>query len=148
MVTVAGVSSPPFNSMVEPYSPSLFAFYGGPYVAAVHADGSPVGPASLYPGSSTPAKPGETVVLYGNGFGPTNVPIVSGSVSQSGTLSSLPAITIGGVNAVVSFAGLVAPGEFQFNVAVPSSLANGDQLISVSYAGQTTQPGALITVHN
>jgi hypothetical protein len=41
----------------------LLVFNGGPYVAAVHANGSPVGPTTLYPGA-TPAKPGEVVVLY------------------------------------------------------------------------------------
>jgi uncharacterized protein (TIGR03437 family) len=63
-------------------------------------------------------------------------------------LSPLPSITIGGVNATMSFAGLVAPGEFQFNVTVPSSLGNGDQSIVAAYGGQTTQTGTLITVHN
>lgn len=45
--------------------------------------------------------------------------------TQSGTLSPLPAVNIGGVAANVTFAGLVSPGEFQFNVVVPASLANG-----------------------
>jgi uncharacterized protein (TIGR03437 family) len=54
--------------------------------------------------------------------------------------------TIGGVPATVGFAGLVAPGEFQFNVAVPSSLANGDQPVTAMYNGLKTQPGTLITV--
>ncbi|HEV1286055.1 MAG TPA: SBBP repeat-containing protein [Bryobacteraceae bacterium] len=146
VVTVATVSSPQFASHAQPLSPSLFVFNGGPYVAAAHADGSLLGPAGLYPGS-TPAKPGETILLFANGFGPVSLPIIKGSVSQSGILSPLPAITIGGVTAAVSFAGLVAPGEFQFNVTVPSSLGNGDQSIVAAY-GQTTQAGTLITVHN
>jgi uncharacterized protein (TIGR03437 family) len=59
----------------------------------------------------------------------------------------LPAIQIGGVNATVQFAGLVGPGEFQFNVTVPTSLGNGDQPITATYNGFTTQAGTLITVH-
>jgi uncharacterized protein (TIGR03437 family) len=148
IATVSGVSSSPFTSQAQPESPSFLVFNGGPYVAAAHADGSLIGPISLYPGSTTPAKPGETIQLFANGFGPTNVPVVSGSVSQSGTLSPLPAITIGGVKAVVSFAGLVAPGEFQFNVAVPSGFADGDQSIVATYSGKNTQVGMLITIHN
>ena len=93
-------------------------------------------------------KPGETVVIYTNGFGPTNVPAVSGSLMQSGTLSPLPVVQIGGVTASVLFAGLVAPGQFQFNVVIPASLPNGDQPITATYAGSTTQAGTLITVHN
>ena len=61
--------------------------------------------------------------------------------------SPLPVITIGGVAAPVQFAGLVAPGEFQFNVVVPSTLANGDQLVTATYNGSTTQAGTLLTVH-
>jgi uncharacterized protein (TIGR03437 family) len=148
IVTVATVSSPRFASLAQPLSPSLFVFNGGPYVAAARADGSLIGPASLYPGSTTPAKPGDIIQLFANGFGPTNVPVVSGSVSQSGTLSPLPSITIGGVTVAVSFAGLVAPGEFQFNVAVPSGLADGDQSIVATYSGKNTQVGTLITIHN
>jgi hypothetical protein len=49
--------------------------------------------------------------------------------------------------ATVAFAGLVAPGEFQFNVVVPSSLANGDQPVTATYNGLTTQAGTLLTVH-
>jgi uncharacterized protein (TIGR03437 family) len=55
--------------------------------------------------------------------------------------------TIGGVPAQVQFAGLnVTPGEFQFNVVVPSSLANGDQPVTATYNGLTTQAGTLLTV--
>jgi uncharacterized protein (TIGR03437 family) len=147
VVTVATVSSPRFASQAQPLSPSLFVFNSGPYVAAAHAGGSLLGPDGLYPGS-TPAKPGETILLFANGFGPVSLPVIKGSVSQSGILSPQPSITIGGVSAAVSFAGLVSPGEFQFNVTVPSSVGNGDQSIVAAYGGQTTQPGTLITVHN
>jgi uncharacterized protein (TIGR03437 family) len=107
-----------------------------------------IGTATLYPGASTPAKPGETIMLYANGFGSTNVPVQSGSISQSGTLSPLPVIKIGGVAATVQFAGLVAPGEFQFNVTIPASLGNGDQTITATYGGESTQSGTLVTIHN
>jgi len=147
VVTVATVSSPQFASQAQPLSPSLFVFNGGPYVAAAHADASLLGQVGLYPGS-TPSKPGETVLLFANGFGPVSLPVIKGSVTQSGILSPLPSITIGGVNATVSFAGLVAPGEFQFNVTVPPGLGNGDQSIVAAYGGLTTQVGTLITVHN
>ena len=148
LVTNNGTSAAAFTAQAQAESRSFFVFNGGPYVAATHANGSLLGPASLYPGLTTPAKPGETVVIYANGFGPTSAAIVSGAETQSGTLSPLPVIKIGGVNATVNFAGLnITPGEFQFNVVVPPSLANGDQPITATYNGLTTQPGTLITVH-
>jgi uncharacterized protein (TIGR03437 family) len=57
-----GTVSAPFSAQAQPMSPSFFVF-DGTHVAAVHLSGSLLGPTTLYPGSSTPAKPGETVVL-------------------------------------------------------------------------------------
>lgn len=146
IVLTGGATTASFTAQAQSVSPSFFVFNGGPYVTATHVNGTLLGPASLFPGLTTPAKPNEIVVLYANGFGQTSTPVVSGSVSQSGSLSPLPIVKIGGVTATVQFAGLVAPGEFQFNVVLPGSLVDGDQPITISYNGSTTQAGALITV--
>jgi uncharacterized protein (TIGR03437 family) len=149
-LTNGGVAGAPASVQAQPLSPSFFVFGAGPYPAAVHADGTFVGPASMsVPGYTfAPAKPGETIVLFANGFGPTSAPVVSGSITQGGTLSPLPAIKIGGAAATVTFAGLVAPGQFQFNVTVPSATPNGDQPIAATYNGASTQSGTLLNVHN
>ena len=131
LLTVNGVASPAFTAQTQPLSTSFFTFSEG-YVIATHLNGSLIGPTTLYPGASTPAMPNEEVVIYANGFGPTNVPVISGAIAQSGTLSPPPVIQIGGVTANVIFAGLVAPGEFQFNVVVPASLGNGDQPVTAT----------------
>jgi uncharacterized protein (TIGR03437 family) len=142
-----GAQSAPASVAVQSLSPSLFVYNGGPYVIAAHAiGGGIVGPTTLFPGSSTPAVPGETIVLVGNGFGPTSVPVTPGSSVQSGTLSSLPVITIGGIQAEVQFAGLISPGLYQFNVVVPKSAPSGDNSITATYGGSTTQSGTLLTV--
>ena len=148
VVTNNGAASASFTAHAQATSPSFFVFNGGPSVAATHANGSLIGPTTLYPGATTPAKPGENIVLYANGFGPASTPVQSGSVTQSGTLSPLPVISIGGQAVAVSFAGLVAPGEFQFNVTVPASLAHGDQAVNATYGAGSTQAGTLITIHN
>jgi uncharacterized protein (TIGR03437 family) len=72
----------------------------------------------------------------------------AGPETQSGTLSPLPVIKIGGIAAAVQFAGLVAPGEFQFNLVVPASLLDGDQPVAATYNGSSTQFDALLTVHH
>jgi uncharacterized protein (TIGR03437 family) len=147
VVTVDGTMSGSFTAQAQAISPSFFVINGGPYIVAQHAaDYTLVGPTTLYPGSTTPAKPGETVVIYANGFGVTSTPVVGGSETQSGTLSPLPSMTIGGVAAMVQYAALVSPGLFQFNVVVPPSVANGDQPITATYNGSSTQAGCLITV--
>jgi uncharacterized protein (TIGR03437 family) len=143
-----GATSSAFTVQANPTSPSFFVFGGGPYVAAVHANGTLIGPTTLYPGATTPAKPGESVMLYANGFGPTSTPVVSGSIVQSGTLSPLPVITIGGITATVQFAGLVFPGQFQFNVVVPANAPDGDNALTATYNGVTTQSGVLLTLQH
>ena len=148
VVTNNGALSQAYVAQAQPASPSFFVF-DGTHVVATHADGTDIGPTTLYPGLTTPAKPGETIVIYANGFGPTSTPVVSGAVSQSGSLSPLPVITIGGIQANVRFAGLnVTPGEFQFNVDVPSNVPDGDQPITATFSGGSTQAGALLTVQH
>ncbi len=146
IVTNNGAASQPYTAQAQALSPSFFVFNGGPYVAATHVGGAFIGPPSLYPGLSTPAKPGETVVLYANGFGPTSTAVISGSETQSGNLSPLPVITIGGIPATVQFAGLFAPGEFQFNVVIPANAPSGDNAVTATYNGAEASPAAMITI--
>ena len=148
VVSNIGTLTSSFTATAQAISPSFFVLNGGPYVAAVHLDGRLVGPASLFPGSTTPAKPGETISIYANSFGPTSVPVAGGSVTQGGVLSPLPVIMVGGKTAAVQFAGLVSPGLFQFNVAIPANITDGDQPVAASYSGQSTQAGTLITVQH
>jgi uncharacterized protein (TIGR03437 family) len=129
-----------------PDSLGFFAFNSGKYAAATHVDGSLLGPTSLYPGQTTPAKAGETIVLYGNGFGQTNPPITAGLAVQQGVLPANPAVTIGGIAANVIYAAVVSPGLYQFNVVVPASAPPGDLPLLATYNGVSTQPGVVITV--
>jgi uncharacterized protein (TIGR03437 family) len=70
-VNYNGVASALYSVSTQPLSLPSSLINGGPYVVPQHsADNSLVGPAGLLEGVTTPAKPGETVVLYANGFGP------------------------------------------------------------------------------
>jgi uncharacterized protein (TIGR03437 family) len=145
-VSNAAGASASVSVPMQTYEPGFFVFNGGPYVAATHLDGSYVGPATLYPGSSTPARPGETVVLYASGFGQASPPVVNGTAAQSGPLPSLPAVTINGVFATLQFAGIISPGLYQFNVAIPNSVPAGDNGIAATYGGLLSQSGVLISI--
>jgi uncharacterized protein (TIGR03437 family) len=59
-----------YAAQAQALSPLCFVF-DGTYVVATHADAADIGPATLYPGLTTPASPGETIVIYGNGYGQT-----------------------------------------------------------------------------
>jgi uncharacterized protein (TIGR03437 family) len=136
---------------MQTFSPGLF-MYGaanGRYVAAQHADYSIVGPPGLYPGSSSPAKPGEVIILYTTGFGPTSPPTPSGQVVTSAEpVANLSAIgmTIGGQQAQVQWAGITIAGVWQLNVQVPPGAASGDASIVAQIGGKSTQGGAFVTV--
>jgi uncharacterized protein (TIGR03437 family) len=144
-VNVGGVASAVFTVQAQKYSPSFFINGAGPYILATHLDGSLIGPTTLYPGLSTPAASGETVIFYANGFGPTTVPVVKGALMQSGTLPNLPTVQIGPFVATVTFAGLISPGLYQFNVVIPPSAPSGDNTILSGYGGAPA-PTVKITV--
>jgi uncharacterized protein (TIGR03437 family) len=146
-VTAAHQTSQFLSGPKAPFAPAFFTFAGGAYVAALHADYSLVGAPGLLPGAVTqPARPGETILLYGTGFGPTNPPLPTGQlVTTLAPLPDLPQIKIGGIAATVAFAGLVGPGLYQFNVTVPS-LPGGDAAVLATIGGVATQTGVSVTV--
>ena len=134
------------------YAPSFFMYgaAGRKYIAAQHADGSMLGPVGLYAGvTSTPAKPGEVVVLYGAGFGQTNPPTPAGQVVTTpaplATLSGMT-IRIGGSVAQVQWAGIIVAGLWQINVVVPEGLPAGDAAVTADLVGWRSQDNAFIAI--
>lgn len=144
-VTNQGAVSAPVTVTMQALSPALLLASGN-YALATHADYSLVAPASLFPGASTPAQPGETITLYGVGFGLPSTPLTPGSASQNGVLPQTPVVTIGGAYASVGFAGLVSPGLYQINVTLPAGTPSGDNPVVVSYGGASTPVGKVISV--
>ena len=137
-------SSAPVSVPQAAYAPSFFLF-SGKYVAATHANGNYLGPASLGTGF-TPAAPGEIVLLYANGFGEITPGIIPGAAAQAGMLPVNPVITIGGIKAAVQFAGAISPGLYQFNVVVPANAASGDNPVTVTYQGATGPSNIFLSV--
>ncbi len=109
---------------------------------------SPIGPPGIITGATTtPAQPGEIVVLYGNGFGETNPAIPNGLfLTMPLQLAVTPTVTIGGEPAEVKFAGLTAPGLYQFNVVVPTGLPAGDADVIIQIAGVATQAKGVLSI--
>ena len=154
----SGTTTITAGATMVPNSLGIFTanFTGNLYPSAYHAVSTCsttfngvclLGPPSLYPGLSTPAVPGETIVLYGNGFGLVNPPLVNGIAFPPLTpLPTLPSITIGGLPAKVAFAAIVSAGLYQFNVEVPTAAPDGDNLLVITYNGVTTQANVFITV--
>lgn len=147
VVSNNGLTSATLNVNTQPVAPALFL--NGAYAAALHANNTVVGPTTLVPNNSTPATPGETIVLFGTGFGPTTPAAVSGGVvSAAQPLILTPAILFDNVPGKVVFAGLIATGVFQINVVVPSGVPDGDIPLVASTAGYSSPPLVLTTVRN
>lgn len=123
-------------------SPSFSLYNGTNYAAGVilTPDGTGAYDGGAYdlagPGNlsfnSRPVHPGETVELFGVGFGPTNPAVPAGQAFSS----SAPATNQVSVNICnssgmgcfqpnVSFAGLVGAGLFQINVQIPNNAPTG-----------------------
>jgi uncharacterized protein (TIGR03437 family) len=147
VVTNGTSSTPAFMATMYTVSPSFLLFSAKGYIAATHTNYNLIGPATLYPGASTPAAPGETIVTYATGLGLPTVSLTAESAVQTGVLPSPPVCTIGGLPAAVGYAGIVSPGLYQLNVTVPANAAAKDNLISCTYGGGTTAAGDLVTVN-
>ena len=145
-VTAGKQASNSLNAPKQAFAPAFFTIGSGS-VAAQHSDYSYVGAPGLLSGVTTqPAKPGETILLYGTGFGPTNPAIPTGQlVTTAQPLANAVQITIGGVTVTPSFAGLVAPGLYQFNLTVPN-VPNGDAKVAATMGGVSTQAGVTVAV--
>jgi uncharacterized protein (TIGR03437 family) len=137
---------------VKTYSPGMFALQAPPgnSLGALHSDWSYVAkPGQLPPSySAWPARPGETIVLYGTGFGATT-PEISGRHRYNGAAPlANPAslsIQIGGRPAQVVFAGLVGNGLYQINVVVPD-LPIGDHEVVAVIGGESSPRGRFIPI--
>lgn len=128
-----GLTSTTVSATIAAVAPAFFTLgaadttTGNTYIAAEHANGSIAGPTGLVTGvTSTPYNAGETMVLYGTGFGPTTTVAPNGQLlTVAIPMSTTPTVTVGGQPATVSFAGLVGPGLYQLNVVLPPGTTVG-----------------------
>lgn len=106
-------------------APASFQISGNQYAVAVLSDGTTyVLPSGILQGvTSRPARPGETITMYGVGFGSVIPGIPAGQVATGESeLASPLQMTFGSTPATVQYQGL-APGLvglYQFNIVVPA----------------------------
>ncbi len=122
-----------------------FFVVGTKHVAAVHLDGTLVARPTAVPGSR-PARPGEMILLFGTGFGPTTPRMpLDRVVTQAAPVESSAEVRVAGVSATVAFAGIAATGLYQFNITVPD-VPDGDSAITATVKGNNTQQGVVLAV--
>lgn len=96
---------------------------------------------------TVPAKAGDTVELFGVGFGPTN-PAVPAGQPFSGAASTVNPVTIlmNGTAVTPAFAGLTQAGLFQINLTIPAGLGTGDVPLVGMVGGAQTPASVVISL--
>jgi len=142
-VTVSALPSAVYTLPLAAYSPGIFEYSDNGRVSVVAQDTS-----FALISQSNPAKRGQTVQMYVNGLGPVSNQPGSGEPSPSSPLATTtasPTVTIGGVNAPVSFSGLVpgSIGLYQVNVMVPATAPTGNQAVVLAVNGMTAKTSSI-----
>ncbi len=146
VVTHDGQASGTVKVKLTGSNPALFTYPAGglTFAAAVAVStGSIVGDPSVEPGTAK-VKPGDFIELYVNSM----LPAKSGIINPPNTLQTFPTVTIGGVSAPVTYAGLVSPGLIQVNVLIPQTVATGNQQVLLTYDSVTSPSGVVIPIGN
>jgi len=138
-----GLLGPEAEVLVRVAAPGLFP-------VVVHRDFTLVGRAPAAP--STPARPGELIVLFGSGFGPTVPSFDTGELPPRPALIVMPSsvwiedrmVSADRVLYVGQTPGLA--GLQQVNVLLPDDLEPGDPQIFLEVAGRRTQAGVRVAV--
>jgi uncharacterized protein (TIGR03437 family) len=160
IVSTSGGASAPYSLTINATQPGLlappsFVVGGKQYLAAFHADlttfvlppGAIAGVAAAY------AKPGETIIIYGVGFGgvsPSSVNFAGQIVGATNTLANQFSVTFGTSPGVLLYDGLAPSfvGLYQFNVTVPQ-IANSDLVpFTFSLASSLGTQTLYTAVHN
>jgi len=149
---------------MESISPS-FSLIGGSYAAAViltpngggaYGGGTYdlAGPVGAFSFPTRPAKRGESVVLYGVGFGPTSPSVPAGKVFSSAAkttntvqiyLSNSPGNFL---PAPVAFSGLIGAGLDQINITIPANAPSGDLSLQAIVGAIPNNPNSGVSTSN
>jgi uncharacterized protein (TIGR03437 family) len=115
--------------------------YGGGSYDIIGPTGTALGYATVA------AKAGDTVELFGVGFGPTSPTVAAGAIfSGSASTNNAVSLRIDNVSVIPSFAGLSAAGLYQINFTVPAGLGTGDVALVAAVGGASTQPSVVISL--
>ena len=107
----------------------------------------PTGTTFGYPHAAVAAKAGDSVVLYGVGFGPTSPVVLSGQ-PYSGAASTVSKVQLvfGRTIVTPSFAGISSAGLYQINLTIPANLGTGDQAFTAITSGASAQSGLVLSL--
>jgi uncharacterized protein (TIGR03437 family) len=93
------------------------------------------------------AKAGDSVALFGTGFGPTSPTVAAGQL-YAGAAATTNQVTlqINKVSVTPSFAGLSGAGLYQINLTIPAGPGTGDVSLQATVGGVQTPSGVVISL--
>ena len=151
VVTTPSGSSSAFTATAGLYGPAFF-LWPSSQVVATRQDYSLAVKAGTFAGASTvAAKPGDILILWATGFGPTNPAAPAGVAvpgDQAYPTATSPLVTIDNIPALVYGSALTpgAVGLYQIAIQVPTSLADGDWPIQATIGGVASPAGVVLSV--
>ena len=151
-VTNNAGTTAPFNATAQIFGPAFFLWPGG-YAVATRTDYTYAVKDGTFAGTTTVApKPGDVLILWGTGFGPTNpaAPVGVQIPPNSYPTANDVTVTIGGVSATVYGAALASgfAALFQVAIQVPLSVPDGDYPLIATVNGVSSPATTLITVQH
>lgn len=104
-----------------------------------------------FPAATTPAKPGDVVVLWGTGFGPTNPAAPAGEETPSKdtySTTTMPTVTLDNMPVTVFGAALTPgfAGLYQVSIQVPSTMGDGNWPVVAKIGGVASPSGVVLAV--
>ena len=147
-VTTPAGKSNAYSITSSTVQPAFFEWPGN-YAVATDASYDWLVKNGTFSTTTAPAKPGETVILWGTGFGPTTPAAPAGQLVPPNSYSvNGVTVTVGGAQANV-LATALSPGlagVYQVAITVPPTLANGDYPIMATVGGVQSPSGVKLTV--
>ncbi|HUB81446.1 MAG TPA: FG-GAP-like repeat-containing protein [Bryobacteraceae bacterium] len=149
VVTNNSQVSAAFNAQLSTYSPAFFLYTGTSYAIASHfPDYGLVGNPNAIPGTIA-AHPGDVLILWTTGFGPTNPATPAGIVvTGAPAAATLPVVTVGGMPVSVISA-VLSPGSaglYQVAIQLPATVPTGVVAIQASIMGATSPANTMTYV--
>jgi len=136
VATVNGTALAPVTVSLAPAAPGIFTSTSQGSGQGIVIDDGPVAQAGAFaaatnsiPGvQAQPAAPGDFITIYCTGLGSVTSPPPTGSAGAGQSTTAVPVVSIGGLPATVTFAGLAPTlvGTYQINVQVPANAPAGD----------------------
>jgi len=149
-VQTPGGTSTAITTTISSQSPAFFLWPGNQAVATRQDASLAVKPGTFTGATTVAAKPGDVIILWGTGFGPTTPAVASGIQVPSDKIYNAAPVTVTlGSNSVQVFGAALSPGYaglYQVAIQVPSSMADGDYPLKATVSGVTSTDGVILSV--